>query len=248
MSGRLEEAVAKAVKGFPHRGELPGSGTRAKDGGGRIARIRDRHHTIARMVAREMPDERICYIMGMTPQSLDLLKDQTPAFQELVHYYKGRPDKIAVVEEYLDQKARIARLAQLEIHDRLIEEPEKVSLSELLRVTSDFDDRTGFSKQSVNVNVNLDLAARLEHQRRTRQRSLAGAGDGGGALSPPVPSADSAPPLLELSANPPSSSGTPEPVVSPPSPPARKPLLHDTIMAGRDRRFVPDVTEKIRRI
>lgn len=239
MSGRLEEAVARAVKGIPTKPSAVGGPQQG--GSSHPKRLRDRHHTIARMVAAKMPDERICLVMGMTQRQLDLLKDQTPAFAELVYHYEQRPPRAEREEEYLEQKHRIAKMAQLELHDRLVEEPEKFSSSELLRIQDSYDDRTGFSKMSVNVQVNADLAARLEHNRRTRQRALAGAGEGGGASSQPL---GSAPPLLELKAEPPPL----EPVAiapHPTEPPA--PLMAEKIQAGRSRP-VPGIRERIRRV
>lgn len=243
MNERLSAAVAAVVA----KGRMnlsPAATAREGSGGGRIARIRDRHHTIARMVSSDMPDDRICSIMGMTQQSLDLLRDHTPAFQELVFQYRQKPNRQINVEEYLETKHRIAIQAQLALADRLAEDPDDFSPSELVRIIADNDDRTGYAKQTVNINVHEELGERLEARRR-RRASLAGAEAGGGALS-----ATSAPPLLELKAE--VSRPSPGPEVAIPlandSPPARSPEeMHRHLSAGRSKP-VPNVKEFKRRI
>lgn len=248
MNARLEEAVRAKVKGLrlsPVVGGRTLTGMEHGSGGAsHTARLRERHHTIARFVAAKMPDERICFIMGMTQESLDRLKDQTPAFQELVYHYSQRPPRAEREEEYLDQKHRIAKMAQLELHDRLAEEPDKFSASELLRIQDSYDDRTGYSKQSVNVQVNLDLAAKLEYNRR--QRALAGARDGGEVSSMESPPGSSASPLLELKAEP--IPTPPEPALPPyPTAAPAPPPMAEVIEAGR-MRYRPKITEKMRRV
>ncbi len=167
----------------------------------RVTQIRDRHHTIAKLVASNVPKHFICKKMGLTWNTLDLLINQTPAFAELIAHYRPlmvEQNADAEPGDYMDVLERVMVAAELEIQDRLMEEPEKLSISELHKISRDAADRLGFSKHSVNLNVNITLAERLEGLRR-RSRPPAGAGDRGGVLSAP-PSAHSAPPQLDLSA------------------------------------------------
>lgn len=192
----IERAVAQ-VKMRPetvNRDRNGGTGTA-------IARIRDRHHQIARFVAQGIPRDRICKVMGMTRPRLDMLVDQTPAFQELVIYYEARklPEQHAAIEEYVDLLERNMIAAELEMADRLAESPDKLSVSELHKISRDSADRLGFSKHSVNLNVNVTLKDRLEGLRRRSRGAPAGAGSGGGDVSVPP---RSAPPLLDLKAEP----------------------------------------------
>lgn len=169
----------------------------------RVTKIRDRHHTIAKLVASDLPKAFICKKMGLSWNTLDLLINQTPAFAELIAHY--RPLMVEQNEglepgDYMDVLERTMVAAELEIADRLAEEPEKLSISELHKISRDAADRLGFSKHSINLNVNITLAERLEGLRR-RSRPPAGAGDRGG-VSSAIPASHSAPPLLELKAGP----------------------------------------------
>lgn len=251
MNERLNAAVAEVLKG---RIKLPPSSTNHDNpkvsGGGRVARIRERHHTIARMVAAGMPNERICSVMGITETSLEMLKDNTPAFQELVFHYEQRGPRAEREEEYLEQKHRIAKLAQYELHDRLVEDPDSFSASELLRIQDSYDDRTGFSKQTVHVTVHQELAARLENSRR-RRVVPAGAGDGG-EVSSTTHLSSASPPLLELSAEPVTSPLGPKTTAAPPEsmPSSAHSVspeeMHRHLSAGRSKPM-PDVSKGFKR-
>lgn len=185
----VERAVAKAKPVYVPMDE---NGKRISHS----AKLRARHHTLARLVAANLPKAFICKRMGMTFATLSLLIDHTPAFQQLVTKYRESADEPDPTE-YIDILERVMIAAELEIQDRLLEEPEKLSISELHKISRDAADRLGYSKQAVNLNVNVTLAERLEGLRR-RSKPPAGAGDGGGALSS-VPRG-SAPPLLDLKA------------------------------------------------
>ena len=69
-------------------------------------------------------------------------------------------------------------LRTIEDHfDSADEANELVPLPRALAVASDFADRIGIAKKSINMNVNVDFAAKLEAARRRSQRVLdAGAG------------------------------------------------------------------------
>lgn len=188
----------------------------------RVTKIRDRHHTIAKLVASDLPKAFICKKMGLSWNTLDLLINQTPAFAELIAHYRplmAEQNADAEPGDYMDVLERTMVAAELEIADRLAEEPEKLSISELHKISRDAADRLGFSKHSVNLNVNITLAERLEGLRR-RSRPPAGAGDRGGVSS--VESAPrSAPPLLELKAGPGVTDLTP--TLERPAPPSTQP-------------------------
>jgi len=220
MNGLLSAgAVEKAVRSVQRKVvDTPAVGGSPN----RVMRLRNRHHTIARMVAADVPRERICQQMGLTWNTLDLLIEQTPAFQELVSKYRGMPPLPEAVG-YLDVLERAMIAAELESADRVLEDPEKLSISELHKVSRDGADSLGYSKHSVNLNVNITLAERLESSRRRRNQMPppAGAGDGGGALSA-VPNPRSAPPLLNLKAEPPGPTSHP-PVLGHPDRPTAQP-------------------------
>lgn len=267
---RLEESVQQAVKSVLVK---PAAAARQMEGKQdsttRVARIRERHHAIARMVAAGVPDERICKVTGITPTTLDLLRDQTPAFIELIEWYRPKSEsQRLVIEEFTDLMESNMIASAFLIRDRLLEEPDKVSISEALRIQADGADRLGYSKHSVNLNVNLTLAERLDSMRR-RTQAPAGAGDGGVALSEVSPPPRSAAPLLELKAEPgmfsrsvmvppePEAGAFSHPAASP-AQPSDGPMSQAEVLArhkqalenrrNTTRAEPPPITEKIRRI
>ena len=203
MSVQLpRDAIERAVAAVKMKPETVGTCGRSNAAvKSAVVRLRDRHHQIARFVAMKVDRDRICKVMGMTRTRLDMLIDQTPAFAELVIYYEARklPEQHATTEEYIDLLERNMIAAELEIADRLAEDSEKLSVSELHKIARDSADRLGFSKHSVNLNVNVTLKDRLEGLRRRSRTAPAGAGSGGGDVGD---ARRSAPPLLDLKANP----------------------------------------------
>lgn len=217
MSELQRSSVERAVASMVMRPEREG---KSASGPGAIARLRNRHHMIARMVVSGMPHEDICRIMGMRLITLQTLINQTPAFAQLLYEYRDQPLRQVEVEDYLDLKWRNMVAAEIALAERLEAEPDKVSTADLLRISADGADRTGFSKHTVSHIVDHGLKERLEGmRRRTSQGAAAGAADRGEdvrAVSRPA----SASPLLELKATEVSvqvSPAKPEaPAVSPP--------------------------------
>ncbi len=142
---------------------------------GTLAKIRDTHHGLARLVAAGRRNEEIGAITGYSPSYISQLKSD-PAFKNLVEYYRE-----VVTEEYKavevslhDRLSAVSMVAAEELLDRVTTKPEDFTnneLNELIRTTAD---RTGFGPQSrtTNVNVNVDLATRLG---RARERAQIGA-------------------------------------------------------------------------
>lgn len=142
-------------------------GTQAKP----IKAIRDRHHSVARLLAQGMTDGEVAAITGYMASRISILKSD-PTFRELVEFYKR---DIAAV--YVDMHATLAGLsldAALIMRERLEDNPDDISDTKLLEIIKVGADRTGLgptTKQDVNINVNL--ANRLEAARkRVAQRMI----------------------------------------------------------------------------
>lgn len=157
-------AVEAAVKSVRLRPKADGMDV----GSGRIMRLRQRHHMLARMVASGMPEAEIAKACGTTLAYLDMLTEQTPAFIQLVAEYRKKNKLGAAIDTYVDHLERNMIAAEIEIGTRLEEEPDALTVSELHKIARDAADRLGFSKHSVNLNVNLDFAEQL---RAARMRS-----------------------------------------------------------------------------
>lgn len=129
-----------------------------------LKKLRDAHHSIARLLAQGRQGVEIALITGYSQSRISILKAD-PAFQELVLFYEQQNSAVAD-EAFVDAQSKLAavnRDAIEELHDRLQDEPEKIGTDELLDIVKVTSDRTGNGPQAknMNVNVNVDLAARI---------------------------------------------------------------------------------------
>ena len=100
----------------------------AASGGSTLAKLRNTHHSLARLVAQGVENNEISAITGYTPARISTLKGD-PAFADLVAYYSSQ-----VKEAFVDVAARIAAVgltALEEIQDRLEEAPEDFTIGQL---------------------------------------------------------------------------------------------------------------------
>lgn len=148
-------------------------------GSGHVARLRDPHHRLARLVAAGLRDEEVCVRGGYSLSRLATLK-KDPTFIELVERYREK-----VTEAFVDAQEAFIELAtanmviaermlaeKLEEHD---EQGTTPSIRELMSIRSDSADRLGIGKKNTNLNVNMDFAAKMEETilRTRRVRELA---------------------------------------------------------------------------
>jgi len=137
--------------------------------------MRETHHRLARMVAAGFRTEEILRLSGYSYNRLHQLRHD-PAFTELVSQYRGKVDEAYVrgVDEFWETSTSNMLRAERKIEDRLDgddEGTEKISLKDLMALTSDRADRFGYSKKIVNRNENLDFAKMMEQVARASGRS-----------------------------------------------------------------------------
>jgi len=137
--------------------------------------MRETHHRLARMVAAGFRTEEILRLTGFSYTRLHQLRHD-PAFVELVSQYRGKVDEAYVrgVDEFWETSTSNMLRAERKIEDRLDEDDdgvEKISLKDLMALTSDRADRFGYSKKIVNRNENLDFAKMMEQVARASGRS-----------------------------------------------------------------------------
>jgi hypothetical protein len=128
-----------------------------------IKRISDRHHALARAIASGMGEGEAAIVCGYDISRVSILKAD-PAFRELLEFYREEKDR--AFRSVQDKLAGIAGDALDELQTRLEDEPEKLTVGQLLQVVTMGTDRTGNGPQSTqHVNVNDGLAMRMEAAR-----------------------------------------------------------------------------------
>lgn len=129
-----------------------------------IAKIRERHHALARCLADGLSEAEAAIACGYSASRISILKAD-PTFQELVKFYTSE-----VNERYFglhDAMAELGVDSVRELQDRLEESPDEFTVKELREIAAFAADRTGHgpsSKQEVSHTVNF--GERLEAARQ----------------------------------------------------------------------------------
>lgn len=136
-----------------------------------IERPSERHHALARLLARGFNESEAGAMVGYGPAHVSILK-ASPAFQELIELYREKND--LEFAEFAGRLSGLGRDAILELQTRLENEPEKFTNAMLLELTTKLADRSGFGPTSKSeINVNVGLSQRLETARlRARDAAL----------------------------------------------------------------------------
>lgn len=125
----------------------------------RIAKLRQRHHALAKALCDGIPDGEAGIICGYTASRVSILKSD-PTFIELVNYYAQRKE-----DRYMELHDKIADLGEDVVDvmtERLEEAPDEISIGQLIEMGKLALDRSGHGPQSTTThNVNEGLSARL---------------------------------------------------------------------------------------
>lgn len=149
-------------------------------------KLRDSHHTIARLLATGLSQTRVAELTGYTVTRINQLAG-APAMQDLVARFRNEREEahVEIVDAYDFYARSNYAAAQRHIYDRIAELDEVgelLSVREALAISADGADRFGPSKRQTNINVNADFAAALEKAIEKSGKVIEGV-----ALSPPSP-------------------------------------------------------------
>lgn len=132
----------------------------------RVAKLRDPHHRLARFLAAGLRMGEAAEKAGYSyNRAATLQKD--PAFVELVAVYRGKITESFVesadtYHELLFSNMVKAERMLAEKIEAAEEEGEFLPTRDLIAISRDAADRTGYGKRQTNLNVNVDFAAKLE--------------------------------------------------------------------------------------
>lgn len=130
-----------------------------------LARLRESHHSVARLVAGGMSDTVVALATGRSKEGVCLLQAD-PMFQELVAYYRQQVDeKFVEVHEHL---AELGKAAVFELRDRMEADAEQFSIPELRKLAEFSLDRTltaGTAPQRGPVKVEIEFVTARPEQK-----------------------------------------------------------------------------------
>ena len=144
-----------------------------------LKRLSERHHSLARALARGIPPGEAAVMFGYDPSRVSILQG-SPAFAELLAFYRGSMD--AQFADFAEQMGGLASDAVGILRDRLEADPDAATLGQLLEIAKFGADRTGFGPQAkTEVTVRTELGSRLMAARSRleapRQALLSGVED-----------------------------------------------------------------------
>lgn len=131
-----------------------------------VARFRDTHHHVARLVAMGIRLQEVAARSGYSMQRIYLLNED-PAFQELVARYRPEVNQAFKdsTEEYYSLITANALKAERQLADKLDkadEEDELLPTRDLISISRDAADRIGYGKRQTVTNINADFADLLD--------------------------------------------------------------------------------------
>lgn len=129
-----------------------------------IARIRSKHHALARAIAAGMTNSEAGIAVGLASGTVSALKGD-PTFAELVRHYED-----GAKERFLGMMEKLGGLAEDiidELEERLRDNPKQFKIAELDTLLRTMADRSGFGPTSkTTLNVNVGIAERLAEARK----------------------------------------------------------------------------------
>ena len=130
-----------------------------------IQKIRNAHHTIARLAAAGLSVNQIAEKVGYTLNRISTLLGD-PSMNELIARYRSDVNDswVASLDSYHDLCFENMVMAERQIADRLedSEASDPLPIRDLISISRDAADRLGYGKKTTQTNINIDFAARLE--------------------------------------------------------------------------------------
>lgn len=131
-----------------------------------IQKIRNSHHTIARLAAAGLGTNAIAEKVGYSVSRISILLADPSMIELIARYRLEVTDSwVQSLDSYHDLCFENMVMAERQIADRL-EDAESGSdplpIRDLVSISRDAADRLGYGKKTTQTNINIDFAARLE--------------------------------------------------------------------------------------
>lgn len=126
----------------------------------RLQRITSRHHALARYIAGGYTRENAAILAGYSVATVNSVLMNDPTFLELVEFYKS--DEVATLRSLQEKMLGIGLEAAELLQQRMEEQPDKITVGQLLEIHRTMADRTGHGPKTVSeTNVNISIGERL---------------------------------------------------------------------------------------
>lgn len=163
-AGRAPSSLPVEIIGEVEQSDLPMLTAEGRPSGQpiKITELRDRHHSVARLLAAGHADWEVAAITGYDRSRISILKND-PTFQELLAFY--RQNEGSGVADVAARVRDAAATMVTKLVER-VEEGEIVEFADLSKAAKDMLDRAGYGPKSTKeLNINIGLAERVEAAR-----------------------------------------------------------------------------------
>lgn len=156
VRGRAPAPLELNYEGLLSPGDLAvlGEESTSVSGAAPPEQMRDRHHTIARMLALGFKQTQIAAVTGMTASRISIIKG-SPAFEELYQFYKNEAG--AEFRDLTERFKHIGMEVTGELMTRLADKPEEISIGELRELLKTVADRSGYGPVQKNINLTATI-------------------------------------------------------------------------------------------
>lgn len=121
-----------------------------------LARVREIHHQVARLLAAGMKPVEISAVAGISQSRISILKND-PLFSELVEHYSA--NEATAFASVRDRLAMLGLDAATVLHERIVEKPDEVGTNTLISILETALDRAGHAPVKRSQNVTTLLTA-----------------------------------------------------------------------------------------
>lgn len=118
--------------------------------------LKSSHHRLAQLLAKGYKDIDAARITGYSQSRISILKND-PAFKELMSHYTALVDD--AFADTVEKMKHVTDDALSILHERMLDEPESFSNTQLVETVKTIGDRAGYSPITKSVNLNAPVDA-----------------------------------------------------------------------------------------
>lgn len=168
VEGIVEIGDLRRLAGVAAMGEPTNQAPKGGNSGD-LSRIKEKHHTVARLMASGMQQGLVATIAGYTESYLSVLLG-APAMSELIGYYRAQHSNAA---EVIAERLRHVSMGAVEKLSEKMDSDDGLNANELLQLAKLGLDRSGHgpqSKQQISTETHLIDHAELKRLNREARR------------------------------------------------------------------------------